>query len=306
MKRRSFIKGSLLLAAGTALATPVYGKQPPVQPAAKPDPSQWSSNGISIAWLGHSTVLINIYGKIVLTDPVLFDRVGLTFAGTNFGPTRYTAPALTVEELPKPDLLLLSHAHMDHMDYLTLSAIADRFPAQIDVLTAFNTMDVIQDLNWKSLREADWGDKLELNGISICALEVKHFGWRYPWERDRSRGYMDNGRSFNAYTLQRGGKTILFGGDTANTDAFSRQGVTADIAIMPVGAYQPWRVNHCNPEEALIMARQVGASVFIPIHCSTFKQGMEPLEEPLAWVRAAHANYKVMLGIQDIGETFTA
>lgn len=273
----------------------------------KPDPDTWKDDEVNIAWIGHATVLINFYGIIILTDPVLFERVGLYFLGLTWGPSRFTHPALTIDEIPKPDLILLSHAHMDHMDWATLSDLTSEYPNQIDCITAYNTKDVIEDLKWKSLSEMDWNDELELSGIKFKAIEVQHFGWRYPWERDRSKGYFENGRSYNAYLLERNGRKILFGGDTAwseNFKPFVEENI--EVAIMPIGAYQPWKKNHCNPEEALIMADEhLNAKYFVPIHTKTFKQGTEPILEPLNWLIESAGNYNIKLGLDDIGQTLT-
>ena len=196
---------------------------------------------------------------------------------------------------------------MDHMDYETLSTIVDKYPNEIDCITAYNTSDVIVELEWKSLQEIDWNEETELHGIKFKALEVKHFGWRYPWEKDRSKGYMTDGRSFNAVIIEKNGKKILFGGDTANHDLFKPlKDENIEIAIMPIGAYNPWKKNHCNPEEALIMANDhIGAKYFIPIHTKTFKQGSEPIDEPLTWLNKSIVNYDIKLAIDDIGKTFT-
>jgi L-ascorbate metabolism protein UlaG (beta-lactamase superfamily) len=168
-------------------------------------------------------------------------------------------------------------------------------------------MDVISDLDWKSLQEIDWGEKTELAGIKFKALEVKHFGWRFPWEWDRSKGYMKEGRSYNAILLEKNGKKILFGGDTAYQELLKPlKEEKIDVAIMPIGAYVPWRKNHCNPEEALIMASDhINAEYFIPIHTKTFKQGSEPIDEPLNWLLDSEKNYNIKLGLDDIGQTFT-
>lgn len=277
----------------------------PITPSElKPDISNWSPSSITFSWIGHSTVLINFFGKWILTDPVFFRRIGIYMFSFNFGPSRYTHPALTIEEIPKPDLLLLSHAHMDHMDYLSLKEISNRFPNEIDVITAFNNKDVIEDLKWKSLREMDWNEQLEINGLSLTALEVKHFGWRFPWEKDRSRGDKD-GRSFNSYLITRKNKSLLFGGDTAFMNKWEILKDTAiEAAIVPIGAYNPWRRNHCNPEEALMMADNIKAKYFIPIHCNTFDQGQEPREEPINWLNESIGKYKINLGLDKIGQTF--
>jgi L-ascorbate metabolism protein UlaG (beta-lactamase superfamily) len=192
------------------------------------------------------------------------------------------------------------------MDYKTLLNLTGKFPSQIDCITAYNTKDVIHDLEWRSLQEIDWGEEYKLQGINFKALEVKHFGWRFPWEKDRSKGYFEEGRSYNAYLIEKNGRKILFGGDTAFSEKFlSIKDEEIDIAIMPIGAYNPWRHNHCNPEEALIMSSiQLKAKNFLPIHCNTFRQGVEPVDEPLKWLIASAPNYNINVGIEKIGETF--
>lgn len=313
MNRKKFLKKITTAFAGSLISFPIISEK--IFSAKKtsdrylhfkPDISTWNDNEINIAWIGHATILINFYGTIIITDPVLFERVGLYMFGVTFGPSRYTLPALEIEEIPKPDLVLLSHAHMDHMDYETLMCLTGMYPAEMDCVTAYNTMDVIEELNWKSLQEIDWNNEINLNGLRIKALEVKHFGWRFPWERDRSQGFMDNGRSFNAYIIEKNGKKILFGGDTAYSELFkSSFEENIEIVIMPIGAYHPWRRNHCTPEEALIMASQhIKAKHFIPIHFYTFKQGMEPIEEPMQRLVDEAKNHEINIVIKNIGESF--
>jgi L-ascorbate metabolism protein UlaG (beta-lactamase superfamily) len=308
LNRRKFLRNISLASAGFLFVSEkIQAKQPPTFPNFKPDPEKWKNDEINIAWIGQSTVLINIFGTVILTDPVLFERIGVSIFGMTFGPSRFTYPALTVDEIPKPDIILLSHAHMDHMDYETLSSIVGNYPNEIDCITAYNTADVISELEWKSLQELDWNKETELPGIKFKALEVKHFGWRYPWEKDRSKGYMIDGRSFNAVLIEKNEKKILFGGDTAYHELFEPLKIeNIEIAIMPIGAYEPWRKNHCNPEEALIMASEhIGAKYFIPIHTKTFKQGNEPIDEPLTWLSDSVKKYNIKLGLDDIGKTFT-
>ena len=211
-----------------------------------------------------------------------------------------------LEDIPKPDIVLLSHAHMDHMDYKTLKALTDKYPGELDCIVAYNTKDVVEDLKWRSLQEVDWDERISLNGINFKGIETQHFGWRYPGEKDRSGGHMKDGRSFNGFIMERYGKKILFGGDTTFTDKFKKhKDENVDIAIMPIGAYKPWRKYHCTPEEALVMAEyHLGAKYFIPIHTKTFDIG-EMIYEPLEWLARSSKNYEMKIGLWDIGETFT-
>ncbi len=310
MNRKRFLLNSGRLTLGTVLFLPFLKFQQTkaetmVSADTVPNLSIWKNDEINIAWIGHSTILMNLFGTVIVTDPVLYERIGFYFLGITIGQSRYTSPALDMDKFPKPDLILLSHAHMDHMDLKTLNRFTDKFPNQIDCITAFNTSDVIADLKWKSLNELDWNQKLETDGLTLTAIEVKHFGWRFPWEKDRSRGFFNNGRSYNAYLIEKGNKKIVFGGDTALTDKFFPF-ANIDIAILPIGAYNPWRTNHSNPEEALKMATEdLKAPIFIPIHCNTFRQGLEPIDEPVKWLQTSVRNYNIKLGLKNIGETFT-
>lgn len=283
------------LLAGDAGKSPLY----------KPNPSEWKNTEINIAWIGHATVLINFYGKIILTDPALLSQVGIPFMNYKIGPTRAVYPALDINEIPKPDVVLISHAHMDHMDYETLKEITEKFSGEIDCLTASNTKDVIEDLDWKSLTEIDWNETIILNELKFTAVELVHNGWRYPGEKDRSAGDI-NGRSYNGYIIERNGKKIFFEGDTAYNEKFKElKKENIDIVIMPIGGYVPKYYYHCNPEEALRMADElISADYFIPIHANTFEEKSE-LEKPLMWLKQIKNSYKVKVVIDDIGQTFT-
>src|SRR5438309_9154615 len=127
----------------------------PIAPAfAKPDPANWDDAQITLAWLGHATVLINFFGIKILTDPVLFPRIGIRLPGFTIGPKRLTAPALQFHELPGIDLILLSHAHFDHFDLRTL----DRFNKETSVITAPNTADLLKGTRFSHITELGWGE----------------------------------------------------------------------------------------------------------------------------------------------------
>jgi len=269
----------------------------------KPNPKEWSNDTITVAWIGHATLLINFFGTTILTDPVFSEKVGIKFLGLfKIGPRRLFYPALSIEELPPIDIIVLSHAHFDHLDIPSLK----QFDENIPTIMAKNTADVISNLDRTKVKELDWNEKFSVMGIEFEALQVKHFGWRYPWESDRSKGNM-NGRSYNAYLISKNGKHILFGGDTAYQNNFTElaeRNIEIELAIMPVGAYNPWIKVHASPEQALAMTKEMKAKAILPIHWSTFRLSDEPTNEPIERLKNALENSSIKLALNSIGQTW--
>jgi L-ascorbate metabolism protein UlaG (beta-lactamase superfamily) len=271
----------------------------PIAPAfAKPEPSKWNDSGVTAAWIGHATVLINFFGIKILTDPVVFPRIGIRLPGFTIGPKRLTAPALQFRELPRIDIILLSHAHFDHFDLRTLH----RFDENTCVITAPNTADLLRWTRLRDVSELGWGETRTFNftsqakgEIAISAFEVKHWGARK--QRDEYRGY-------NGYVIERNGRRILFAGDTAMTDSFARLPHPIGIAIMSIGAYNPWIHSHCTPEQAVEMATAAGAHFILPVHHQTFRLSFEPLREPIQRFQAVLKNTPERIALREIGETF--
>ena len=271
----------------------------PIAPAfTKPEPLKWDDGQVTAAWIGHATVLINFFGVKILTDPVLFPRIGIRLPGFTIGPKRLTAPALQLRELPRIDLILLSHAHFDHFDLRTLH----RFDKRTSVVTAPNTADLLKWTRLRDITELHWGETKVLkvsrqtNGdIAISAFQVRHWGARK--QRDDYRGY-------NGYVVERNRRRILFGGDTAMTDTFANVQQPIDLAIMSIGAYNPWIRSHSTPEQAVEMATAAGAQFIMPVHHQTFRLSFEPLREPIARFQAALRKTPERIALREIGETF--
>jgi len=261
----------------------------------KPDPSTWRDDRLTLAWLGHSTLLVNFYGVWILTDPALLPRVGIRAGVMTLGPKRFVAPALRVRQLPKIDFILLTHAHMDHLDIGTLR----KLPRDSVVITAKSTSDLLRRLRFREVVELGWGEGQRFEHahkrVEIEAFGVRHWGARM--RKDVHRG-------FNGYLLERRGHRISIAGDTART-SFRHVGHRGpvDVIAVPIGAYNPWIGSHCTPEQAVEMANEARARFVVPIHHQTFRLGREPMGEPIRRFTAAIDPRRIAL--TDIGETFT-
>jgi L-ascorbate metabolism protein UlaG (beta-lactamase superfamily) len=260
-----------------------------------PDVRAWSDKGVHAAWIGHSTVLLRIDGFTILTDPVLSTRIGIGIGPVVLGLKRLVHPAISIKELPAPDLILLSHAHMDHFDLPSLRKLENQ---RTTVVTAAGTSDLLRVGKYRSVRELRWNEACQIGPVRIKAFEVKHWGARM--QTDTHRGY-------NGYLIEAGRYRILFGGDTAFTDTFRaiRSSRPVDFAIMPIGAYDPWIHAHCNPEQALKMANDAGADLVLPVHHQTFKLSDEPLQEPIERLLAAAGSDEYRIPIRAIGDDLT-
>ncbi len=263
-------------------------------PPRRPTPSDWRDDRVTIGWLGHATLLINFHGKNVLTDPVFGASVGLHLPlGISFGPRRLVRCALGPEELPRLDLIVQSHAHMDHLDTRSWRQLQ---PGPAVVMAARNER-YIRRFGFSPVTELRWGESTEVAGLRVTAIEVEHWGERLPWSRDHG---------YNAYLLERNGTAILFGGDTAYTESFRRAcaGKKIDLAILPIGGYQPYIRAHASPEQAWQMFRDIGADYLIPIHHQTFVLSYEPPDEPLRRLLVAAGDDAARIVIREVGETF--
>ena len=274
------------------------GSWRPIDPSfTRPQPNDWPNDRLTAAWIGHSTVLLNFFDVTILTDPVLFPRIGIRLPFLTIGPKRLTAPALEFRDLPPVDLVLLSHAHFDHLDTRTL----DCFGKETQVITAPRTRDLLRWTRLRDITELRWDERHEVRApagaILVRAFRIQHWGARV--RRDQFRGY-------NGYVLERKERRVIFAGDTAFTKRFAelRDGRPYDVAIMGIGAYQPWIRSHCTPEQAIAMANAAGARYLIPVHHQTFKLSFEPFREPIERFIAALRDQPNRIALREVGETF--
>jgi L-ascorbate metabolism protein UlaG (beta-lactamase superfamily) len=266
-----------------------------VEPALRtPEVAAWPKQGLHAAWIGHSTVVLSIDGFTILTDPVFSTRIGVNLGLVTVGLKRLVAPAASIRQMPRPDLILLSHAHMDHFYLPSLRQLEDRGTA---VITASNTSDLLRIPSYASVRELRWNETARVGAARIRAIEVNHWG---------ARMRSDTFRSYNGYVIEVGKYRVLFGGDTAYTDSFKqvRSQRPVDLAIMPIGAYDPWIRAHCNPEQALEMANHAGAEFVLPVHHRTFELSREPRGEPLERLLTAAGSSPERVVVRDFGGEF--
>jgi L-ascorbate metabolism protein UlaG (beta-lactamase superfamily) len=266
----------------------------PVLPAPhRPEPAKWSDERLTVSWLGHATVLINFYGTWLLTDPALRTRIGVRVGSVTLGPRRLVRPALSFRELPALDAVLVSHAHMDHCDLGTLRHL----PRRAHAIVQKGNGDLVR--RFARVSELSWGQSVEVAGARVESLEVNHWGARKL--TDRHRGY-------GGFLVEKRGRALVFGGDTAYTKAFSHlkhRGTRVDLAILPIGAYDPYVYVHANPEQSWQMAREMDAEFILPMHHSTFRLSREPVDEPARRIVAAAGREGWRVALTEIGQTWT-
>ena len=265
----------------------------PMLPAPlRPEPASWSDTELTIAWLGHASVLVNFYGTWLLTDPALRARIGVRVGPTlTVGPRRLVRPALTTRELPALDAVLVSHAHMDHCDLGTLRQL----PRATHAIVQRGNRDLVR--RFRRASALAWGESVEVGGARIEAIEVNHWG---------ARKLTDKHRGYGGFLIEKRGRALVFGGDTAYTRAFARLRERADIvlAMLPIGAYDPYIFAHANPEQAWAMSREMGARYILPMHHSTFRLSREPADEPIRRMLAVAGRERWRVALTQVGETW--
>ncbi len=236
-----------------------------------------------IVWLGHSTVLMRIGGKFIITDPVLWD--------INFLLKRKTPFPIEPEKLPHIDYVLISHGHYDHLDTKSIKFLKERFnpffvsgPGYEDY---FASIGVVKHIT------LDWWEDYEIEGIKITSLPVQHWSKRGLFDTDKMLWcsfLIEKAPSPIPLPQGEGSKgrvKFYWIADSGYYEGYKEIGEKfgpIDVLFVPLGAYEPrWfmKTYHVNPEEALQVAKDVRAKNFIPIHWGTLDLTDEPLWLPI-------------------------
>jgi L-ascorbate metabolism protein UlaG (beta-lactamase superfamily) len=237
-----------------------------------------SPDELGVTFIGHSSFLIQIGGRKLLIDPVFAERL--------IALRRLRRPGVKIKDLPAIDLVLLSHAHMDHLNRPSLRRIvahnmkvSGRAPIAV---VPWGVEDLVSDLGFARVLTLEWWQTKSISGLDISMTPCKHWG---------ARLFKDTHRGFGGYVIRGGGHTLYHSGDTAYFDGFAKIGKRwkPDIALLPIGAYRPdsYRGVHTCPEEALQAFLDVGALRMIPMHYGTFRLSQEPMDEPVERLLAA-------------------
>ena len=225
-------------------------------------------------WIGHSTFLINNGDLTILTDPIFSERASpLTFAG----PKRLIKPVIKIKDLPKVDVITISHNHYDHLDVNSLRKIQKKFP-NVKILVPKGDLKLLRNYNLNNGFEFLWWEAITLNNTKFIFTPAQH--WSARGLRDRNKSL------WGSWFIKNEDKNIFHAGDTGYSEDFieirNRLGAV-DFAMIPIGAYDPqWFMSysHVNPEEALNIAKDLDAKKSIGMHWGTFILTDEPVLEP--------------------------
>lgn len=226
-----------------------------------------------VTFINHATVLIELNGIRILTDPVY------SLSVSYFLP-RLQKPGVPFDLLPPIDIVAISHDHYDHLNLKTLRRIRR---AHRPVFIAPEGLGKFAGrLAFSESQELHWWEKTLHRGVAVTCVPAKHFSGRTPFDRNRSLPA--------GFVFEVNGKTVYFAGDTAYDDFFKelKSRFSMDVALLPIGAYKPhaWFRNiHLNPATAIQAFLDCGAKTLIPVHWGTFKISDEPMSEPPEWLR---------------------
>ncbi|HEY0625179.1 MAG TPA: MBL fold metallo-hydrolase [Allosphingosinicella sp.] len=282
-------------------------------------PRRVNGSEMRVTWIGHATVLVQTGGLNILTDPIWSERASpFSFAG----PKRVRAPGVKFEDLPKIDLVVISHNHYDHMDLPTLKRLWARDRPLI--VTSLGNDTILRNAGMPprateygpGVEALDWGQPTLISrhedrtgGGPAYVVPLRNHHWGSRWGTDRNRAL------WSAFLIKLPGGDIFFAGDTGWGDGSWVKEAAAQgpyrLAIIPIGAYEPrdfMKTNHVNPEEAVHMFEMLRPTAALGIHWGTFQLTFEAINDPpsrLANLRRARGIPANGFLATEVGRTFS-
>ena len=261
--------GQLLRVVRESHEQPLTGEARPVELV--------SPSELGITFIGHSSFFLQIAGRNILIDPVFATRLIVL--------RRQRYPGLLVESLPAIDLVLITHAHMDHLNIPSLRRVVratrrlrGRGP---EIVVPHGVEDLVAHLGFRRRHTMKWWQQVDVAGVKVTMTPCRHWG---------ARMFNDTHRGYGGYVVSSSQHSVYHSGDTAYFSGFSEIGsrLRPRVALLPIGAYFPdsYRSVHTSPEEAVRGFVETGAEWMVPMHYGTFRLGREPMDEPLKRLRA--------------------
>jgi len=234
-----------------------------------------NKNNDYITWIGHATFLIKLGNTTIITDPLFSENTGPLI----FGPKRYVDPAIKLNDIPKIDILLLTHNHYDHLDISTVRNFPHKKAKVITPLKLSRYFNNFDDLN-----ELDWYEEIKINNdLKITLLPAVH------WSK---RGLFDDNKTlWGSFLIEHKDKKIFFACDTGVGNIYTELGEKygpMNLTFINIGAYNFYpmmpvkdkSIYHTNPEEALVVAKQLKSKKVVGMHWGTVVLSLEPIMEP--------------------------
>lgn len=247
------------------------------------------ATGLRATWIGWSSVLVEIDGHFVLTDPVWSDRCS---PSTLVGPKRFHEPPMPLEELPQVDVVVISHDHYDHLDLPVVRHLAARgthFVVPLGIGAHLERWNVPAT----QIHELDWNETIQTKDLTLTATPSRHYSGRDP--------RYNNGTLWSSWVIAGPRHRIFFSGDSGYSKHFAAIGSTHgpfDLTLIKIGASDPtWAEIHMTPEEAIRTHQDLRGRVLLPIHWATFNLAFHPWREPpdRALAAAQKAGVKIVI-----------
>ena len=229
----------------------------------------------TFTWIGHSSALLQVHGVNILIDPVFSEKISpFPFVA----PKRLVKVPMTIAELPPIDIVVISHNHYDHLDLPSLRELEKKAEGKTLFYAPLGTAELLESEKLHNVKEFDWWEEATFKDLKIAFTPAQHWTKRTPFDTNQSL--------WGGWLVQDAAWKFLYTGDTGYSkdfqDIHARYG-DVNVTMMPLGAYEPrWfmKQQHINPEEFILIHKDLHSKISIPVHWGTFRLSDEPMAQP--------------------------